>query len=134
MHSGFTMIPVRSSCNRYYLYKALYERSCSSPFVQHFRTTILRKFHYNFYCFFTDSLLIVNDVEIALRKQQGGSNYSFRRAFENNYFGKVSLINLVSTWSNLPKHCVFSDYFLIVSHAQGVLLKIFFSFILVPNK
>ena len=51
---------------------------------------------------------------------------SFHRTFENNYFGKVSLMNLVSTWSNLPKHCIFADSLLIVSYVQGVLLTMFF--------
>ena len=66
--------------------------------------------------------MIVNYVEIALRKLQGAAHCSFRRAFENNYSGKVSLINLISTWSNMPKHCIFADSLLIVNCVQDVLL------------
>ena len=65
-------------------------------------------------------------MQVALRKLQGAAYCSFRRAFENNNFGKVSLINLISTWSSLPKHCIFADSLLIVSYVQGVLLIMFF--------
>ena len=77
-------------------------------------------------------------MQIAVQKQQEASYCSFRRACENNYFGKASLISLISIWSKLPNHCIFADSLLIVSYVQGVLLIMFFhnnfSFILVSNK
>ena len=46
-------------------------------------------------------------------------------AFEKNYFGKVLLINFISTWNSLPKHCIFADSAyskLITGHATCTVL------------
>ena len=32
-------------------------------------------------------------------------------------------MKIVTTWKNLPKHCIFADFLLIVSHLQGALRK-----------
>ena len=47
----------------------------------------------------------------------------FRRALENNYFGKASLINFINTLNKIPKHCIFAAIFLIEVQAQGPLRK-----------
>ena len=47
----------------------------------------------------------------------------FRRALENNYFGKASLINFINTLNKIPKHCIFAAVFLIEGSVQGALRK-----------
>ena len=47
----------------------------------------------------------------------------FRKELSNSYFGKVLLINFVSTWKNLLKHCIFAHLLLMVSYVQGTLRK-----------
>ena len=53
-----------------------------------------------------------------------GEDCSFRRALQNNYFGKVLLINFVSTTSNnLLKHCISNEFLLMEDFVQGPLRK-----------
>ena len=55
-------------------------------------------------CSFADFLLMVSYVQGGLQNEQGA-------AFQS----KVSLINFISTWNNLPKHCIFAGSLLIIS-------------------
>ena len=59
-------------------------------------------------CSFADFLLIDSYVQGGLQNEQGA-------AFQGNYFGKVLLINFISTWNNLPKHCIFAGSLFIIS-------------------
>ena len=38
-------------------------------------------------------------------------------------FGKVSLINFFSTWTKIPKNCIFADVLLMEGQVQGALQK-----------
>ena len=42
---------------------------------------------------------------------KGDAHCSFCRVLRNSYFGKASLINFVSTWNKVLKHCIFVDFF-----------------------
>ena len=45
----------------------------------------------------------------------------FRRALESSYFGKVLLMSFSSTWNNLLKYWIFSEFLLIEGYVQGAL-------------
>ena len=50
-----------------------------------------------------------------------------------SYFGEVLLINFVSFWKNLLKHCSFVDLLLVVSYVQVTLGKKLFIVIFVQR-
>ena len=51
---------------------------------------------------------------------KGAAHGSFRRALLNSYF---LLTKAIATWKNLPKHCIFADFLLILNYIQGALQK-----------
>ena len=40
-----------------------------------------------------------------------------------NYFGKVLMINFVSFWNNLLKHCISAEFLLMKGYVQGAVRK-----------
>ena len=52
-------------------------------------------------------------VQGAVRKELLMVTGSFRRALQNNYFWKVSLITFINTSNKMPKSCSFAEFLLI---------------------
>ena len=106
------------------------------PFVDHFRTTtLIRKFRWSL-------LLIVQRkcLTIALFRLSPDSELCASSSTQvarscllllshivlKQFFGKISLTNLSSTWNKLLEHCIFADSLVIVSYVQRVLVILFF--------
>ena len=53
----------------------------------------------------------------------GASHYSFRRALWNSYFGKVLPMNFASTWNNLLKNWISSEFLQMEDYVEGALQK-----------
>ena len=73
-------------------------------------------------CIFVEFLLMVSYVQGTLRKEL--LIVSFVEHFKTTkYFRKASLIPFIDTLNKILKHCLFTDFLLIVSYGQGVLQK-----------
>ena len=68
--------------------------------------------------------LIRSDRNVSTRCfRKGTSHCSFHRALQNSHIGRVSLINFVTTWNNLLRHCISPEFLLIKGDLQGAVRK-----------
>ena len=113
------------------MYRVLYKRSCSLLLSQSALKQLLWEGLTDAFCQylepFTKTLhfcwIFAGGRLFIECSTNGASHYSFRRALWNSYFGKVLPMNFASTWNNLLKNWISSEFLQIEDYVQGALQK-----------
>ena len=113
------------------MYRVLYKRSCSLLLSQSALKQLLWEGLTDAFCQylepFTKTLhfcwIFAGGRLFIECSTNGASHYSFRRALWNSYFGKVLLMNFASTWNNLLKNWISSEFLQMEDYVEGALQK-----------